>query len=158
MKTRIKKVKITNDDKIHIIFEKRAKNREGWDEYSITCSEQARPEFYIALRGLAGHVAEMCELPEDYANRIQVRGVSFSFGGEKEVMGATITAQMELYNSNCPLNLNTPHKASDSYSDIPADPMQLLTDECVNALYVLSNECDLYIGGERAQGQLFKVS
>lgn len=52
----------------------------------------------------------------------------------------------------------TPHKASDSYSDTPADPMQLLTDECVNALYVLSNECDLYIGGERAQGQLFKVS
>ena len=158
MQTRIKKVKLTKDEKIHIVFEKRAKNREGWDEYSITCSDQPRPEFYIGIQGLAIHVAEMCELPEDYVDRIQVRGVSFSYGGEKEVMGATITAQMELHNSNCPLNLNTPHKASESYSDTPADPVQLLTDECVDALFVLCNECDLYIGGERAQGQLFKVS
>ena len=39
----------------------------------------------------------------------------------KEVMGANICASMDLKKSNCPLNLNTPHKASESYSDGEAD-------------------------------------
>jgi len=158
MQSRIKKVKLTKDEKIHMAYEKRTKTGIGWDEYSFTCSDAPRPEFYTAMQALATHVVEMCELPEDYVSRIQVRGVSFSYGGEKEVMGATISAQMKLYDSNCDLNLNTPHKASESYSDMPADEMQLLSDECVEALYTLCNECDLYIGGERAQGQLFKAS
>ena len=73
-------------------------------------------------------------------------------------MGATISAQMKLNKSNQNLNLNTPHKASDSYSDAPADPKQLLPDKCIDALTELCREVELYIRGERAQGKLFDVA
>lgn len=153
---RIKKAKITSDNKIAIVYEQRSKTG-AWDEYSFTCSEDARPEFYAALKALAPHVVDMCELPETYLDRINVRGVSFSYGGEKEVMGATISGQMKLNYSNCNLNLNTPHKASESYSDTPADEMQLLSGDCIDALGALCEEVELYIGGERAQARLFAV-
>jgi len=154
-KIRITKAKVTKEKKISMEFQKLTKNL-GWDEYSFTCSEDARPEFHAAMNSLAIHVIEMCELPDEYLNRINVRGVSFSYGGDKEVMGATITAQMKLENSNSDLNLNTPHKASDSYSDGPADEKQLLSDDCIRYLLKLQKECELYIDGERAQVSIFK--
>lgn len=151
---RMKRARVTSENRINMIFEK--KNQAGvWDEYSITCSDRARPEFYEALKNLSPHVVEMCELPEGYLGRIKVRGVSFSYGGEKEVMGATITAQMKLNHSNCDLNLNTPHKASDSYSDSAPDENQLLSAHCIDALETLCGECELYINGDRAQSNLF---
>lgn len=153
---RIKKIKITSDKRINVSYEKISKTG-MWDEYTFTCSEMPRPELLTALADLAPHVIEMCELPKEYLSRIDVRGVTFSYGGEKEVMGATITSQMKLENSNCNLNLNTPHKASDSYSDAPADEKQLLSDGCIDDLGQLCEEVELYINGERAQGRLFAV-
>lgn len=154
---RIKKVKITKDNKINIVYEKSVNS--GWDEYSFTCSDEPRPELYEALKALAPHVIEMCELPESYLPRIDVRGVSFSYGGQNEVMGATIIAQMALDNSHVALNLNTPHKASEPYNpEGPADEMQLLSNECVEALGELCDEVERYIKGDRAQQSLFVMT
>lgn len=154
MDLRIKKIKITSDNRIQVAYQKRVKN--VWDEYSFTCSDAPRPELYAALKSLAPYVIEMCELPEDYQDRIDVRGVTFSYSGENEVMGATIIAQMELKNSYTKLNLNTPHKASEPYSEVSVpDEMQLLSDDCVKALGELCEEVVLYIEGERAQQSLF---
>ena len=51
----------------------------------------------------------------------------------------------------CNLNLNTPHKISESYTpDQQIDPKHLLSDECVRDLYKLIEEVNLYIDGERA--------
>jgi len=149
---RLIKVKLTKDDKIAIDYEQM--NGNSWDQYSFTCVEKALSSFYKALQDLASYTVEMCELPKDYLSRITVRGVSFSYGGEKEVMGATISARMKLNNSNCGLNLNTPHKASESYSDGPADEKQLLGTDCVTDLIDLRNECWNYVDGKRAQGKL----
>lgn len=154
---RLKKVKITKENKIMMIYEKQSQTG-SYDEYQFSCSEKARPEFYDAMKNLAPHVIEMCELPDDYLPRIDVKGVSFSYGGDKEVMGATISAAMKLNDSYCDLNLNTPHKASDSYSEGPADEMQLLSDDCIHALNLLCKEAQLYIDGDRAQGKLFEVA
>ena len=154
---RIKKIKVTSDKKVSVGYEKISKTG-VWDEYTFTCSEAPRPELLTALSKLAPHVIKMCELPESYITKIDVRSVSFSYGGEKEVMGATITSQMKLENSCSNLNLNTPYKASGSYSDVPADEKQLLTNNCIDDLDRLCEEVELYINGERAQGKLFAVS
>ena len=156
-KLRIRKVKVTSDNKIEMKYEKQTKYG-GWDEYSFISSEKARPSFYARMHDLNIHVLEMCELPEGYLERINVRSVSVNYGGDKEVMGATISATMKLNNSNCGLNLNTPNKAEDSYSDAPPDDMQLLSEDCIDALYSLYDECYAYIDGERAQGKLFDVA
>ena len=97
----------------------------------------------------------MCEQPESYLDRIKVRGVSFSYGGDMEVMGATISAGMTLLESNCPLNLNTPHKASESYNEGPADEKQLLSGDCFDRLRTLHTLAERYVRGNRAQGSLF---
>jgi hypothetical protein len=137
-----------------MVYEKQS-NMGVWDEYSLSCSEAAKPSFYEALEKLAAHVVEMCELPEEYEDRIKVKGVSFSYGGENEVMGATISAQMELENSYQNLNINTPHKASDMYApNAEPDEMQLLTSDCIEDLEKLQDECRAYIKGDRAQGRL----
>ena len=155
---RIKKAKVTNERKVLINYEKQSKNG-LWDEYSMTCSEQARPGFYGALDTLKIHVIEMCELPEDYLDRIKVKGVSFSYSGERDVMGATISAQMELKDSYPDLNINTPHKASEMYNEgNEPDDKQLLSDDCLDALEHLQAECEAYINGERAQTSLFNVA
>lgn len=151
---RIKKVKITKYSQIHMIY---TQGKHNQDEYSFTCSEKARPEFYEAMGSLAEHVIDMCELPEDYLERITVRGVSYSYGGENETMGAVISASMKLKESYQPLNLTTPHKASAMYNpETPDDEMQLLTGDCIDALEALQAECEAYIKGDRAQGSLFK--
>ena len=150
---RIRKVKITKYNQIHMVYEAGPSNG---DEYQFTCRDQAKPEFYEALAAMAEHVIDMCELPDGYLDRIKVRGVSFSYGGESETMGATISAVMELEESYQALNLVTPHKASAMYCpDTPDDEKQLLTGDCIDALEALLVECERYIQGERAQGSLF---
>ncbi|NQS75273.1 MAG: hypothetical protein HQP61_02350 [Peptococcaceae bacterium] len=98
----------------------------------------------------------MCELPVTYTERIKVKGVSFSYGGDAEVMGATISAEMELDYSNCGLNLNTPHKPSAPYSDAEVDGECLLSDDCIEALDNLVVQTEAYARGERAQLALFE--
>ena len=120
---RIKKAKVTAENKILMIYEQWSKTGQ-WDEYQFTCSEEARPEFYKAMEDLRENVIEMCELPENYLERIKVRGVSFRYGGPDETMGATISAAMSLEKSYPNLNINTPHKASAMYNeDTPDDEM-----------------------------------
>lgn len=79
MTIRMKKIKVTSDNKIMMMYEKQV--RENWDEYSFTSSEKAKPSFYEAITKLAPHVIELCELPDGYLERVTVRGVSFSYGG-----------------------------------------------------------------------------
>ncbi|MDI6808283.1 MAG: hypothetical protein QME66_04780 [Candidatus Eisenbacteria bacterium] len=150
---RIKKVKVTGEDRVHIAYE--TMNNGQWDEFSLTCAQKAAPGFYEALKDLVPHVVEICELPKEYSSRIAVQGVSASYAGEKEVMGATILAALLLDHSNCNLNLNTPYKISESYSDGPGDEKQLMTDECCKALEELYEECEKYIRGLRVQIELF---
>lgn len=157
MSIRIKKFKFTKVDRVSINYDSYNKKAETWDEYSLICADEPRPDLRLALSRLAIHVVDMCELPFNYENRIKVNGVTFSYGGDDEVMGAVIVSQMELDNSNCSLNLNTPHKASDSYNQGEADPKQLLSDDCIEALNYLCEELELYINGDRAQLSLFAV-
>lgn len=152
---RFKKIKVTSDNKISLQYEVKSGTGSLFDEFSFTTSDQAKPSFHEALQALKEDVRELCELPEEYRERIFVKGGSFSYGGENEVMGATIIANMSLRESNIPLNLVTPHKASEPYSDGKADPKALLSEDCVGRLRNLVEEAEKFVKGVRAQGNLF---
>ena len=155
---KINKIKITKSGRINIEYKQYNTNADTWDEYTLTCADAPRPELIKALQNLDKHVIDICELPINYKDRILVTGVSFSYGGENETMGAVIISQMKLEHSNCNLNLNTTHKISESYTpDQQIDPKHLLSDECVRDLYKLIEEVNLYIDGERAQIRLFSI-
>ena len=150
---RFKKIKMTKEGKIQMEYE--VKNQKGGaDEFSFSCIEESKSSFIEALHDLNQDVLEMCELPNDYLGRLQVSGVSFSYGGENETMGAVIIASMILQKSNTNLNLNTPHKTEDFYGET-GDERQLLNPTCVSRLNRLVEEAKDYVKGIRAQGNLF---
>jgi hypothetical protein len=152
---RIKKVKHSEkESKILIEYEKQSKN-ENWDEFSMHCNDQARPEFYLALKKLIPHLLKICELPVSYMDNINISSVSFSYGGENDTMGATITGVKKLKDSHAPLVLNTPHKPEAAYSGEGGDESNLLSEDCVRALNELQREAVLYVQDERAQKNLF---
>lgn len=150
---RINKVKVTKAGKIHIEYQER--KGDSWDDYSMKCSERALPKFYELFGELKQHMNDICEFPEEFVDRLTVRGVSFSYGGEREVMGAVLSGFLTLNMSVAPLNINTPHKIQEPYSE-KAEPIEemLLSDELVNLLTDLQKETIRYIKGERAQGKL----
>lgn len=157
MKKRICKIKISKENRVEINYQQKSQT-DAWNDFTMSCVEKGEPALYLALHELRQDVIEMCEQPDHYIDRITIKSVSFSYGGEKEVMGATISAAMTLEQSNCPLNLNTPHKASESYNDGDADVKQLLSGDCVERLWKLQEAAERYVDGVRAQGSLFDES
>jgi hypothetical protein len=126
----------------------------GTDEFSISCLDAPAPELLVALAGLRTDVAEICELPATYCANLEIRGVSFSYGGEARVMGATITALRHVTTANAPLVLNTPHLAEEPYAE-GGDTDKLLSSVAVEALNLVASEALRYVDGHRAQGDLF---
>lgn len=129
------------------------------DEFHFSSFDKPLPEFDTALLNLRKYVMQICEYPvdDDFITRTTVTGVSFSYGGDADVMGATLIAQLVLKDCNAPLNLNTPHLAEDFYSASGGSDKQLMPDKMATDLYKLMTEAERYLYGERAQGELFVV-
>ena len=150
---RFKKIKLTKEGKVQAEYESR-NAKSTMDEYSFSCGDEPKASFRKAMDELAQDVIEICELPQDYLSRIRVSGVSLSWGGENETMGAVIIAYMILEESNNNLNLNTPHKTAEFYG-ATGDPKQLLYPECVARIQILIAEASDYVKGIRAQANMF---
>ena len=152
---RFTKIKSTSDGRIELRFQ--VWSGGAWDEYRMICNEQARPGFYARLEELAPFAVEIVDLPEMYGNGIRVSGVSLSYGGDEDVMGAVITAQKALTTSNGPFIFNTPHKPSEPYTP-DGDDSVCLSAECVLAIEQLCEEGWKYVSGQRAQAGLFDAA
>jgi hypothetical protein len=150
---RFNKIKMTKEGKIQMEYEV-PNSKGGKDEFSFSCSDEPKPSFIKALGDLAQDALSMCELPDDYLNRIRISGVSLSYGGENETMGCVIIAQMILHKSNVVLNLNTPHKIEEFYGET-GDESQLLSEPCTGRIKTLITEAGDYVKGIRAQQNLF---
>jgi len=142
---RIKKIKI-EDSKVFIEYQ--IVRPEGKSEnYTLETTDKPLESFRKALQGLVGYIGEICELPDHYCNSIKVRGVSFSYGGEKNVLGATITGLKSLNTANSPLTINTPHLPSEPYS--PGSETYTLPSECYYQLLDVQEEAVKFIEGDR---------
>lgn len=149
---RFKKIKRTSDGKIHIVHE--VERGDVWDEYSMSSSQEPKPSFKKAFDALNDDMAEVCELPLDRRGRCTVKSCSFSYGGDADVMGVTLTGIMRLDRSNAPLNLNTPHKIEKFYSE-HGDEKQLMTEDCLEHVLNLIAEAEDFVKGDRAQTDMF---
>ncbi|MBI3582400.1 MAG: hypothetical protein HY096_00435 [Nitrospinae bacterium] len=152
---RIKKIKLL-DEKVKIDYEVLEGDKIK-EEYSLTSIDKPLPSFSAALQGLAMSVVDICELNKQDINYIIVTGVSFSHSGEKQVMGAVISAQKKLKKTDALLNLNTPHKIEDFYGET-GSKQQLLDDDTIKKIYDVIEEAEKYIAGERQQKDLFKAA
>ena len=152
---KIKKDKKT--DKVTLEYQK-LKTDNSIDEFSFSSFDKPLPEFDTAMLALRKYVLEICEYPvdDDFLTRMTVTGVSFSYGGDDGIMGATLIAQLVLKERNAPLNLNTPHLTEDFYSANGGSEKQLMPDGMAIDLEELIAEAERYLSGERAQGELFE--
>lgn len=148
---RLQKVKRKGDG---LVVEYEDSASEGrMTKMTLDCPEKPAPELLKAIATLDQDVIEICEQPKD--SSIAVSGVSFSYGGDNQVMGAVIMAKRMLKQSDAILVLNTPHKASESYNDATSAPGALLSDGCQKRLKKVINETVKYIEGKREQTNLF---
>lgn len=123
------------------------------DEFSLKCNEPPLESFKDSLKALVPYVVKDLELPDSYATTLKVRGVTFSFGGEFDTMGAVVTSLKTLRNSNAPLVLNTPHKTVEPYNE-GGDESNCLSLGFCSALDDVIEEAIKYVQGNRAQQQL----
>lgn len=152
---RITKIK-DNGDTVIIEYKQKI-GKSGWAKIAIEQPERARPEFYDALKQLASHVVQICELPQSYKDDIDVTGATFSYDDDTKTVGATIIAKKKLAHSQSPFNIATPHKFEHAANaELKGDKLIFLTPGAANDLRILRDEAIQYIKGERAQGDLFK--
>lgn len=145
MNRRLTKVKYKPAKGIYVEYE--VFKNEVWDTHTMRSNDVPETEFVDALRALAPDVADLCELCPECATGIVVQGVSLSYAGEEDVMGATITALRKLGSANSPLVLNTPHKP-ESADD---DKTPVLSGACVDHIDLLEVATWRYVDGNRAQ-------
>lgn len=141
--SRIKKVKVS-DAGVEVNF---------FDEQETPWSfgpteDQPSPELYTAMNALAEHACEICGLPADYSENCKVSGLSLSY--TEDIMGAVITVQKPLENSNAPFIFNTPHMPAEPYGG-GLDYSRCLPSECLEAIEKVKEEALAYIKGKRAQ-------
>ncbi len=139
--------KVKHDpNKEHIIIHYENIEEHPNDVIALESNDRAKGSFYDALNELCHAVEIICELPNDAHKRITVRGVSFTH--KDDIMGVSITALLQLNNTNTPLVLNTPHKPSTSGAD-DSENTNSLSEETVTRLNNLIFEAKRYINGDR---------
>jgi len=149
----IDKFKISGDG-IFIAWSDKSENQTI--DHTLNGHGQARPELYQLMTLLADHVVEICEFPDKYGEGLEVKGVSFSYNETEKgetINGAVLTATKKL-ESGKTLLINTPHM-----TEIPignsTDFKTCLSSDCAEILERLKKEISEYIGGTRAQLQIF---
>ena len=119
-----------------------------WDAYSMKCKDQPRPELYETLSSFSSSVAEICELPDEYKDKIVPTSVTFRYDENNECLLA-ITAKMLLpIHGNMELNLNTPAIPENGMEGMPQSGW---SDSTSQRVLELEQELWLYINGNRAQ-------
>lgn len=151
-------LKIKKDKTGQIRLEWQVLKKDGSkDEQHYYSYDKPLEEFDNKLANLRKHVLEICEYPveEERLARVEVTGVSFSYGSKSNVMGASIIAQYQPKDCLAPVNLVTPHKIETFYNESGGDDRSLMSDKMLVDLNALMVEAERYLNGERAQGDLF---
>lgn len=151
LRIRIRKVKLV-DGKTIITYEARSTvNAEYWDLFELKSDDEPVPEMTIAVKSLAPHVCEICELPAEWESNVIVHAVSLNYADtDAQFTGATISARKVLLNGGSPFVFNTPHRPVKSKNKdlmIPPEAVMLLEEICEHA--------EEFIKGKRKQKDLF---
>lgn len=158
MSRQITKIKLGKDSKVHIEYQvpRTVETGQDFDQFTLNCVDKPLPALELAMLNLRKHVLDICEMPIDDTEvmKVKVKGVSFSYSGDDDIMGATITASKTLARSNAPLMINTPHKFDQTHNENQSTEM-LLSDDCISVLVELLEQAEKYLDGERAQLEMF---
>lgn len=131
------------------VFRASTKN---WDQHTLSCKDQPRPELLERLQVMANHVTEICEFGEWETKKLIVSGVSLSYSDEGNCY-LVITAHKVLQHSKAPLIINTPARPAIPENESDSEDF-CWSDNLTEDLTNLENEAFMYIDGDRAQQRL----
>jgi hypothetical protein len=116
----------------------------------------SNPGVVGAFDALRQDIAFLLELKDQVLDNLEVRSVSFTYHGDEDVMGATISCLRSLVNSDAGHAATTPHHIEKVYDGSDGSEGKLFTDEAVARLKNLIAEAWLYVEGQRAQLDIFE--
>ena len=147
---RYNKIKIEDTGKVRLHFD--LPQGEGYDRHEVLYKDAPLPELQKSLDTLAIHVAEICELPKEYAENMVIIGITLSHS-KTNIMGCTITAKKTLANKRVVL-INSPHLPEEPYSET-GDQSAVLSVKCVKGIKLVIKQAESYRTGNRAQADMF---
>ena len=123
----------------------------NWDEHTLSCKDQPRPELPELFMKLASHAADICEIAVNDGEMI-ASGVTLSHtdSGNRYLV---ITAQKALEYSHAPLIINTPARPEEPENECDSEDF-CWSDELKEDIGALEEEAWKYIKGDRAQQKL----
>lgn len=150
----IKKFKY-KDNEVLVEYEETKNDGQSNEKVTFQCDDEPLPELKEALAKLSKHIINICELNNDAD--IEVTGVSFTW--RNEIMGAVLIGMSKLKKSTGVVNLVTPHRIVEFYSE-HGDSGQLMGDEMEKDLQILLEHIENYLAGDRSykQEELFEES
>ena len=144
---KISKFKSTNE-----IFSIEFEEKIGESSVAFVVSSKDVPTeaFADSLRNLKTVVKDICELNDDLQN-IEVKGVSFSEQKDQNI-GLVFTASRKLFNSDSPMNFNSPIKLLYPVGEEANN--KALQDNYKVFVETFIEQCTEYVKGMRLQTSL----
>lgn len=113
------------------------------------------PDLIAALQALEPHIRSILCLPAEWcSNAFTIRSVSFSESEKTGIDGIVISCGVELSTCNSPFFFNTPYLPVQRHTD--EGDKDEMPAEAIEALAKLRDETEAFLGGKRAQGELFE--
>lgn len=147
----IRKVKLAGDN-ITIRGEQKTPDSLSIRRVEVESDEEARPEFYTAMRDLIRPALTMLDAPINWQADAKISGVSITYE-EDRGMGAVVTVLVPLACAPSPLVVNTPYLPSEDPNGVGAP---VLPSDLRRAIERVIIEAALYLDGERAQVDMFR--
>lgn len=145
---RISKVKFDDSSTVVMLEEKYPGNQKA---ITVTSFDARHADFTKAVSDLVPLVISLLRLPPEYSNGFEIIGCTFS-ENEHQGFGAVITALKQIKDISAPLVLNTPH----THEDERQSGLSVMPTSLRNQLRVVYKEAELFVGGKRAQADLFQ--
>lgn len=146
----IRKVKSANG--VIIIRAEEQSGEEDIRRIELESRAEPRPEFHEAMGGLISPAMTMIEAPGAWLTAATISGVSITHEDEGGI-GAVVTILVPLECAPSPLVINTPYLTS--VDNGSGAPRLLLPPALQQAVERVIDEAERYLGGDRAQGDLF---
>jgi hypothetical protein len=149
---RLLKFRYSPDEGVLIKYEKSIKGSGAFETITVESAEKPQKDLQAALQAMAAHLCAIAELPADWAEDLEIRGVTCTW--TDGIRGLVITGLRKLEHSNAPLVLNSPHFTEAPYAEDGDDTVSVYDDGCGEDLETLDRLVFGYVDGAREQLRL----
>lgn len=123
------------------------------DEISLKSDAAPKEDFDAALGALTQDLIAICHLPKNYAQDLEITGLTLSKRGETPVV--CLIGKKKLPDASSPFNIATPNRTLESVAEEGEDdPTDLLSDATRKRIRSVVECAEEYLNGQRDGSQL----